>query len=276
MVAYNDDLIEDYNNTIVEYKEKNEDLKKQITNLNNEHEELKGELVKLGDNLSDTVEASLSVQSQIDAQKKLINYYQNTLGCKDDQDINKCGNIPFSGSMIRPLNSGAVSSEFGYRYHPTMNYYTLHSGIDMYGGTEVYAVAPGTVAGIHWHIQWPNSSGKKDCGGTMLFVHHNINGTYYTSTYMHLSSVNVKIGDYVDQNTKIAVTGGNPKNPAWGGYTPWDSCSTGRHLHLSISRGLYLKDYGDWNTWTAKLVNPRTLVNFPRGGVYWYNRTKKY
>ena len=45
MVAYNDDLIEDYNNTIVEYKEKNEDLKKQITNLNNEQDNLKTELV---------------------------------------------------------------------------------------------------------------------------------------------------------------------------------------------------------------------------------------
>lgn len=262
MVAYNDDLIEDYNTTIKAYKTKNEELKEQIINLNNEQDNLKGELVKLGDSLDDTLEEVASVQSQIQAQKKLIEYYEKTLGCKDDQDINTCGNIPYSGKMIRPLNSGAVTSEFGYRFHPTQRVYKLHSGIDIAGGaTDVYSVAPGTVAGISW---------KNSCGGTMLFVHHNINGTYYTSTYMHLYQVKVKVGDYVDQNTKIAVTGGSRS------LTPWDTCTTGRHLHLSISRGLYLKEYTAWSTWTSKLVNPRTMVNFPAKGVWFNNRTKVY
>lgn len=262
MVAYNDDLIDDYNDTIVEYKAKNEELKEQIINLNSEQDNLKTELVKLGDNLDDAMEEVADVQSQIDAQRKLIEYYEKTLGCKDDQDINTCGNIPYSGKMIRPLNSGAVSSEFGYRLHPTKKVWKLHSGIDIAGGaTDVYAVAPGTVAGISW---------KNSCGGTMLFVHHNINGTYYTSTYMHLYQVKVKVGDYVDQNTKIAVTGGSRS------LTPWDTCTTGRHLHLSVSRGLYLKEYTAWSTWTSKLVNPRTMVNFPAKGVWFSNRTKVF
>ena len=262
MVAYNDDLINDYNNTIVEYKEKNEDLKKQINNLNSEQDNLKAELVKLGDNLDAADEEMASVQSQIDAQKKLINYYQNTLGCKDDQDITKCGNIPFSGKMIRPLQSFTITSEFGYRVHPIKKVWKFHSGMDLAGGSiDVYSVAPGTVAGISW---------KNSCGGTMIFVHHNINGSYYTSTYMHLYKVNVQVGDYVDQNTKIATTGG------YYTLTPWDSCSTGRHLHLSISRGLYLKDYTGWNAWTSKLINPRTMINFPRQGVWVSNRTKQY
>ena len=262
MVAYNDDLIEDYNNTIVEYKVKNEDLKKQITNLNSEQDNLKTELVKLGDNLSAATEEMASVQSQIDAQKKLINYYQNTLGCKDDQDITKCGTIPYSGKMIRPLTSFSITSEYGYRIHPISKQYKFHSGMDLAGGsTDVYAVAPGTVAGVSW---------KNSCGGTMLFIHHNINGSYYTVTYMHLYKVNVKVGDYVDQNTKVAVTGGHKS------LTPWDSCSTGRHLHISISRGLYLKDYTAWSTWTSKLINPRTMINFPSKGVWVSNRTKQY
>lgn len=262
MVAYNDDLIEDYNNTIVEYKAKNDELKTQITNLNSEQDNLKTELVRLGDNLDEAQEEVASAQSLVEAQKKLINYYQNTLGCKDNQDINKCGNIPFSGQMIRPLTSFSITSEFGYRIHPIKKVWKFHSGMDLAGGSiDVYSVAPGTVAGISW---------KNSCGGTMLFVHHNINGTYYTSTYMHLYKVNVKVGDYVDQNTKIAVTGGYKT------LTPWDSCSTGRHLHLSISRGLYLKEYTSWNTWTSKLINPRTMINFPKQGVWVSNRTKVY
>ena len=261
MVAYNDDLIEDYNNTIKESKIKNEELKQQIVNLNTEQQNLDTELVKLGDSLSDTMEEMASVQSQIDAQKKMIDFYEKTLGCTDSQDITTCGKVPYSGKMIRPLASGAVSSEFGYRYHPTKHYYTLHSGTDMYGSTNVYAVAPGTVAGISW---------KNSCGGTMLFVHHNINGTYYTSTYMHLYQVLVKTGDYVDQNTKIAITGGTKS------LTPWDTCTTGRHLHLSIARGLYMKEYTSWSTYTSKLVNPRTMVNLPKLGVWFSNRTTVY
>ena len=261
IVEYNDNLIDDYNKTIIEYKEKNKNLANQIIKLNDEQDNLETELVRLGDSLSSTMEEMASVQSQIDAQKKLIQYYEKTLGCKDEQDILTCGIIPFSGKMIRPINSGAVSSEYGYRLHPTQHVWKLHSGIDMYGSTDVYAVAPGTVAGVSW---------KNSCGGTMLFVHHNINGKYYTSTYMHLYQVNVKVGDYVDQNTKIAVTGGSKS------LTPWDSCSTGRHLHLSISSGLYLKEYTAWSTWTSKLVNPRTMVNFPSKGVYWSNRTKVF
>lgn len=262
MVAYNDDLIEDYNNTIVEYKKKNEDLKKQINNLNNEQSNLQGELVKLGDNLADAEEEVADAKSLIDAQKKLIDYYQNKLGCKDDQDITKCGIIPYSGKMIRPLTSFTITSEYGYRIHPISKVRKFHSGMDLAGGsTDVYAVAPGTVAGISW---------KNSCGGTMLFIHHNINGTYYTVTYMHLYKVKVKVGDYVDQNTKVAVTGGYKT------LTPWDSCSTGRHLHFSVTRGLYLKDYTSWSTWTSKLINPRNVVNFPRQGVWVSNRTKKY
>jgi murein DD-endopeptidase MepM/ murein hydrolase activator NlpD len=268
MVAYNDDLITDYNNTIVAYKAKNEDLKKQITNLNNEQDNLKTELVSLGDSLDAAQEEVASAKSLIDAQKKLINYYQNKLGCKDDQDITKCGTIPYSGKMIRPLTAFSITSEYGYRIHPISKKYKFHSGMDLAGGsgeagTAVYGVAPGTVAGISW---------KNSCGGTMLFIHHNINGTYYTVTYMHLYKVNVKVGDYIDQNTKVAVTGGYKT------LTPWDTCSTGRHLHFSITRGLYLKDYTSWSTWTSKLINPRTLVNFPKAGsgTWVSNRTKKY
>ena len=133
--------------------------------------------------------------------------------------------------MLRPLYYGGISSEFGYRKSPIYGYYELHSGIDMYGATDVYATAPGTVAGISW---------KNSCGGTILFIHHNINGRYYTSAYMHVYKVLVNVGDYVDQNTKIAITGGTPS------LTPWDRCTTGRHLHFMVANGLYMKDYVSW------------------------------
>lgn len=56
----------------------------------------------------------------------------------------------------------------------------------------------------------------------------------------------------------------------------WDKCSTGRHLHFATAYGLYLTDYTSWNTYIAKSVNPRTLVNFPQRGTRFTNRTTKY
>ena len=261
MVEHNDNLINDYNNAIKEYKKKNEKLKEQITNLDKEQDNLNAELVKLGDSLKAVVKEMSSVEQQITAQKKIIDYYEKTLGCKDDQNIQTCGKIPYSGKMIRPVYYGAISSEFGYRRSPIYGGYELHSGIDMYGATDVYATAPGTVAGVSW---------KNSCGGTILFVHHNINGRYYTSAYMHVYKVLVGVGDYVDQNTKIAITGGTPS------LTPWDKCTTGRHLHFMVANGLYMKDYVSWSVFTSKLVNPRTMVNFPRIGVWFNSRTATY
>lgn len=262
LVAYNDDLIAEYNNTVKEYRAKTEELKLEITNLDNEQDNLKDELTKLGDTLDEVVDVTADIKAEIDAQKKMIKYYQDTLGCTDDQDINSCGKVPYSGKMVRPVMSGRITSNFGYRLHPTKKVWKLHSGTDIAGGaTDIYAVAPGTVAGIMW---------KTSCGGTMLFVHHNINGTYYTSAYYHLYKVLVKEGDYVDQNTKIAVMGGSKS------LTPWDTCTTGRHLHLSIARGLYMKEYTSWSTYTAKLVNPVSVINFPAKGVWFSNRTTKY
>lgn len=262
LVAYNDDLIEEYNNTVKSYQTKMEELRVEINNLDTEQVNLESELVKLGDKLEDVFDLTVDIKEEIAAQKKVVEYYEKTLGCKDNQDINTCGIIPYSGKMIRPVVSGRITSSFGYRLHPTQNVWKLHSGVDIAGGsTDIYAVAPGTVAAVTW---------KTSCGGTMLFVHHNINGTHYTSAYYHLYKVLVNIGDYVDQNTKIAIMGGTKS------LTPWDTCTTGRHLHLSIARGLYMKEYTSWSTYNSKLINPVTVINFPAKGVWFSNRTKQY
>ena len=262
LVAYNDDLIKEYNNTVKSYRLKMDELKIEITNLDTEQDNLQGELVKLGDTLDEVFDLSVDIKEEIAAQKKVIKYYEDTLGCRDDQDINTCGVVPYSGKMIRPVVSGRITSSFGYRLHPTKKVWKLHSGIDIAGGsTDIYAVAPGTVAGVTW---------KTSCGGTMLFVHHNINGTHYTSAYYHLYKVLVNIGDYVDQNTKIAIMGGSKS------LTPWDTCTTGRHLHLSVARGLYMKEYTSWSKYNSKLINPVTVINFPNKGVWFSNRVKQY
>jgi len=176
LVAYNDDLIEEYNNTVKDYRNKTEELNLEIKNLDIEQVNLEAELVKLGDELEDVFDLTVDIKEEIAAQKKAIAYYEDTLGCKDNQDINTCGTVPYSGKMIRPVVSGRITSSFGYRLHPTKKVWKLHSGIDLAGGsTDIYAVAPGTVAGVTW---------KTSCGGTMLFVHHNIANKLFANIFL--------------------------------------------------------------------------------------------
>ncbi len=262
LVEYNSDLIEDYNNTVQEHLAKKEELDTEIKTLDSEQENLRGELVKLGDKLDDAVEIAGDINDEINLQKKTIEHYEKVLGCTDDQDLSTCGSIPYSGRMIRPIVSGRITSSFGWRSNPLGSGTKFHNGIDLSGGsTEVYSPAPGTVAGITW---------KASCGGNMLYIHHNINGVHYTTSYFHLAKVMVSIGDYVDQNTQIGVMGG----AKWS--TPWDGCSTGTHLHFSVARGLYLKEYSSWNTYIAKQINPVSVINFPAKGVWISNRINTY
>ena len=125
----------------------------------------------------------------------------------------------------------------------------------------IACVAAGIVAGIIW---------KSSCGGNRIYIHHKINGVTYTTSYVHLRSILVSVGDTVTKDTKIAIMGGDPS------VETWDKCSTGRHLHFATAYGLYLTDYTSWNTYIAKSVNPRTLVNFPQRGTRFTNRTTKY
>ena len=266
LVNYNDSLINEYNDTIKKNQQKQVDLKNEVVSLNDKQKSLEGELSKLGNELKDLNEESVDIDSEIAAQQKVVDYYEKTLQCKLDDNINTCGKVPYSGKFIRPVQSGRITSNYGSRCYwngtQGRTVCSYHYGIDIAGGdTQIYAAAPGTVANILW---------KQSCGGNMLFVNHNVGGNYYTTGYYHLKSINVKVGDYVDQNTVIGIMGGD--SSTWG----YDRCSTGRHLHFATATGLYMKEYLSWSTYQARNINPITVVNFPGNGVWFSNRVTKY
>ena len=266
LVSYNDKLMDEYNETIKKNKNKQEELKIEISNLEVKQKELEVQFEKLGTEIKNISEISMSIDEEIAAQEKAVNYYENQLKCGLDENINTCGKIPFAGKFIRPVTNGRITSQYGSRCYwnslQGRNVCTYHYGIDISGGdTKIYAAAPGTIVSIQWY---------QSCGGTKIFVHHNINGTYYTTGYYHLKTVNVKVGDYVDQNTVIATMGGD--SSTWS----YDKCTTGQHLHFAVATGLYLRDYSYWSQWEAHNLNPVSVVNFPAYGVWFSNRVAKY
>ena len=130
-------------------------------------------------------------------------------------------NATNNANFILPMTcSYTITSEYGYRIHPTTGEYTKHTGIDLSGThhTEILAVADGevTYAGVQ--------SGFGNC----IEIKHIVNGETIYSFYAHLSRIDVQVGDTVKQGDVIGLEGGDPDSD------PNPGNSTGHHLHFEI------------------------------------------
>jgi murein DD-endopeptidase MepM/ murein hydrolase activator NlpD len=125
-----------------------------------------------------------------------------------------------------PLKFAHVTSGFGTRFHPILNYVGSHNGVD-YGtpqGTPVWAVADGVVTRAGWDTG----------GGNMVCVKHVMS---LETCYLHLSKIDVTVGSRIAQKTVVGESGTT-------------GLSTGPHLHFAMKRG-------------GVFVNPLNQ-NFPR------------
>jgi murein DD-endopeptidase MepM/ murein hydrolase activator NlpD len=107
-------------------------------------------------------------------------------------------------------NSTAIHSDFGRRYHPIYKYYRSHDGIDIGSKAypKIYAAGNGKVV----------EAGRTSGYGNYVVIDHR-NG--FKTVYAHLSSYNVKIGEWVEKGQEIAKMGNT-------------GTSTGTHLHFEI------------------------------------------
>ena len=243
LAAYNSDLVDTYNNMIVENGKKIEALQVQTQELYAKQDSLEVQMKSLGNKLASLNEVNISIEEEIKLQTETIRLYED-MGCGLDEDISYCGRnkLPVGTAFFRPINAGRVNSEYGMRFHPTQGRYILHAGVDLGssgGNVPIYAAADGMVIAL---------SIKTSCGGNIVYIHHNINGKYYTTMYAHLRTINVSPKQVVTRNTVIGTMGGDA-------YTQqWDKCTTGLHLHFQIANGLYLKDYSSYTTFIVPFV----------------------
>ena len=176
------------------------------------------------------------------------------MGCHENEDINVCtervNKLPSGdGTFIRPLRTGTVTSEFGWRNVNIPGATNNHIGIDIGApfGTPVYATAPGRVIYPGWY----------GSAGQTIHVIHTINGVNYTSAYQHLNSINVSHNQIVQHGQII-------------GYVGSAGASSGPHLHFGLFYGWYGYDQSFWGgAYYANAMNPRTKLYFPPLYVYW-------
>ncbi|WP_227008232.1 M23 family metallopeptidase [Pseudarthrobacter sp. AB1] len=122
--------------------------------------------------------------------------------------------VPASPStgLRSPLASINVSSPFGFRISPiTGAVGEMHTGIDLTGAcsTAVFAAGSGTVTEAGWSPYG---------GGNRIVVDH---GNGLKTTYNHLASIGVSLGQAVVQGQQIAGVGTT-------------GASTGCHLHFEV------------------------------------------
>ena len=112
--------------------------------------------------------------------------------------------------LASPMAFSRVTSGFAMRMHPLLQSWRKHNGID-YGapaGTSVRVVGDGVVDFAGWRNGY----------GNLVEVRH---GGDKTTVYAHLSRIDVRRGQHVDQGQNIGAVGA----------TGW---ATGPHLHFEF------------------------------------------
>ncbi|MBX3604008.1 MAG: M23 family metallopeptidase [Piscinibacter sp.] len=112
--------------------------------------------------------------------------------------------------LASPMAFSRVTSGFAMRMHPILNQWRQHKGVD-YGapkGTPVRTVGDGVVEFAGW---------QNGYGNVVEIKHSNDRSTVYA----HLSRIDVRRGQRVEQGTNIGAVGA----------TGW---ATGPHLHFEV------------------------------------------
>jgi hypothetical protein len=131
-------------------------------------------------------------------------------------------NIYFEDFCI-PVNGGKITGVFGSQRILNGVPKRPHNGFDIAApeGTNIYAMTTGVVA----------LTGNYFYNGKFVLLDH---GNGFNSIYIHMSSINVEIGDYVLSGEKVGEVGSTGR-------------STGNHLHWGVG-------------WNSKRIDPELLL----------------
>lgn len=214
--------------------QRNEELKVELADkkakLEAQAEEYKKVIQARHQDIASYDKYAVDIVKQEEAARKNLEMYEklcreNAGSTADSVELSSCSKVPVNTGWLKPLKSGVITSEVGYRWG------SYHNALDIGGnaeGTPIYAPAAGVVSAMI-----PYTS----CGGNMLFIDVTVNGKKYTTFFFHLLRYNVKLGDVVSQDSIIGYVGG-------GSTASYDSCTFGAHLHYGVATGWFDVSYG--------------------------------
>ena len=112
--------------------------------------------------------------------------------------------------LASPVAFSRISSGFKMRFHPILQTWRNHLGVDYASptGTPVRSIGDGVV----------DFAGVQNGFGNVIFINHKAG---HTTVYAHLSRINVKRGERISQGQNIGAVGS----------TGW---ATGPHLHFEF------------------------------------------
>lgn len=141
--------------------------------------------------------------------------------------------------LTSPMEFSRITSGFAMRLHPILNSWRQHNGTD-YGapqGTPVRAVADGVVEFAGWQNGY----------GNVIQLQH---GNDRETVYAHLSRIDVRRGQHVDQGTHLGAVGS----------TGW---ATGPHLHFEYKvKGAHLDPVAMAKASEAVVMSPESKARF--------------
>ena len=264
---YNEQLVKEYESDVKELDERQTELQNQEVELNKKQQELSVLEAQLNQKIETLQSGIISKDQEYKTQISLINSMKSR-GCKGSDTVTSCQERLSSGSggggvlvstngTYMPIASGTVTSDYGYRTYDD----SFHTGIDFsrsVAGDAVYPVADGEVILL---------DNNPSCGNHIVYVKHNINGHSYITSYWHLRSWSVRVGQKVSYTTKIGEMAGRNSG---------DKCSGGIHVHLN----LFDNANNQWENRVARggnpnsgRINPRTAIpQIPKKGQSFSHR----
>ena len=155
--------------------------------------------------VSETRQRMEALAARMKVEEKSLNTLLNVAGRNRQRMLHLPAVMPVSNEDLTRTGSG-----FGMRYHPILNIYRMHEGLDFIvpKGTPIFSTADGRVADCR-------NSGTF---GTVIEIDH---GFGYRTLYAHLSKILVKPGTKVKRGEQIALSGNS-------------GLSSGPHLHYEV------------------------------------------
>lgn len=247
LTEYNDQIMKELDALIKKNEESKASLEGKKASLQKLEKELEDQKARINADTNAIKETMPGIEEQIKAAKAQIRDLES-MGCGRNEEKQACINRYFSSGSTPSTNGFYRPMEYGYI---TQGYGGGHMGIDLSSSNKsitVYPIAAGVVSARYYDMY----------GALVVKIRHNVGGRIIYSTYAHLRSWSVSVGQIVSPWSPIGQMGS----------TGW---STGPHLHLEITSCDWKSQGGGctWGQYVNSTISPTRYVVIPSS---WNNR----